>query len=625
MVALGGIIILGILAQWVAWKFKIPAILPLILIGLLVGPFAAEYLSHDGTKWIEPIWNGKEGLFPGESLFYFVSLAISIILFEGGLTLKINEIKNVGPVITKLITLGSVVTFFGAAIAAHYVFYLTWEISFLFSALIIVTGPTVITPILRNIPLKKDVSAILKWEGILIDPIGALVAVLVFEFISVGAGGEFTKTALIEFGKIVLFGFTFGFTFAHALNFIINKKLVPHYLLNVFALAAVLGVFILSDVFAHESGLLAVVVMGMVLGNSKSPYLKELLYFKESLSVLLISILFILLAANINFEDLLLVYNWNAAILFACVVFIIRPIGVFLSTQGSKLRLKEKLFISWVGPRGIVAAGIASLFGLTLADKGVTDAKYITPLVFMIVLGTVLLNATTARLFAKLVGVFLEKSGGILIVGASKVSRLLGHYLETNGRHVVLIDSNERNIEKARELGLEAISTNIYSDTLMDNIELSDVGYLMALTGNSDINKYAIEKFGNQFGENGSFRLITTQEMLDQDFSNHPKEGLFSHRDDFNSLLELSRRHPSIQEIDLTDKAHYESLIEITNNDDDIIPLFIKDIEGELHIISSFGLNIVEKIKDGFQLVYLGKPFDVEKVPTVENSSLGKE
>ena len=155
MLELAGIIILGILAQWVAWKFKIPAILPLILIGLLVGPIAAEFLSEDGTKWIEPIWNGSEGLFPGESLFYFVSLAISIILFEGGLTLKLSEIKNVGPAITKLITLGSLVTFFGAAFAAHYTFNLSWEIAFLFSALIIVTGPTVITPILRNIPLKK--------------------------------------------------------------------------------------------------------------------------------------------------------------------------------------------------------------------------------------------------------------------------------------------------------------------------------------------------------------------------------------------------------------------------------------------------------------------------------------
>ena len=421
MIELGGIIILGILAQWFAWKLKIPAILPLLLIGLLVGPISAEFLSSNGTKWIEPIWNGEEGLFAGKNLYYFVSLSISIILFEGGLTLKFKEIKNVGPlVITKLITLGSLVTFFGAAVGAHFIFSLSWEMSFLFSSLIIVTGPTVITPILRNIPLRKDISAILKWEGILIDPIGALVAVLVFEFISVGAGQEYTKTALVEFGKIVLFGSTFGFTFAHALNFTINKKWIPHYLLNVVSLASVLGVFILSDTFAHESGLLAVVIMGMVLGNSKSSYLKDLLYFKESLSVLLISILFILLSANINFKDLMLIYNWETIILFAVVVFIIRPAAVLLSTYNSTLSLKEKIFISWVGPRGIVAAGIASLFGITLVNKGVKDSEFITPLVFMIVMGTVLLNATTARFIAKSLGVFLKKSNGILIIGASK-------------------------------------------------------------------------------------------------------------------------------------------------------------------------------------------------------------
>jgi NhaP-type Na+/H+ or K+/H+ antiporter len=611
MIELAGIIILGILAQWVAWKFKIPAILPLILIGLLVGPIAAEFLSSDGTKWIEPIWNGDEGLFPGESLFYFVSLAISVILFEGGLTLKLSEIKNVGPVITKLITVGSVVTFFGAALAAHYIFELSWQISYLFSALIIVTGPTVITPILRNIPMKKDISAVLKWEGILIDPIGALVAVLVFEFISVDAGGEFTKTALTEFGKIVLFGSTFGFAFAHAMNFIINNKWVPHYLLNVFALAAVLGVFVLSDAFAHESGLLAVVVMGMVLGNSKSPYLKELLYFKESLSVLLISILFILLAANINVSDLMLIYDWKTVALFAIIVFVIRPIGVFISTQGSSLKLNERVFISWVGPRGIVAAGIASLFGLKLAKEGVTGAEYITPLVFMIVLGTVLLNATTARMFARLVGVFLKKSEGILIVGASKVSRLLAHYLESNGRNVVLIDSNERNIQKAKELGLTAMNINIYSDNLMDDIELNNMGYLMALTINSDINKYAINKFSKQFGENGAFRLVSKEEMNDE--TKCPKEGLFSKKDHFTTLSEVAKNHSSIQEVDLQNREHYESLIDITNKDKDIVPLFIKDNDGELHIISSNNLDI-DTIEEGFQLVYLGKPIDVEKV-----------
>ena len=610
MIELAGIIIFGIVAQWFAWKLKIPAILPLILIGLLVGPIAAEFLSEDGTKWIEPIWNGKEGLFPGESLFHFVSLAISIILFEGGLTLKMSEVKNVGPVITKLITLGSIVTFFGGAIAAHYIFYLSWEISFLFSSLIIVTGPTVITPILRNIPLKQDVSAVLKWEGILIDPIGALVAVLVFEFISVEAGGEYTKTAFIEFGKIVLFGFTFGFTFAHALNFSINKNWIPRYLLNVLSLASVLGVYVLSDVFAHESGLLAVVVMGMVMGNFNSTYLKELLYFKESLSVLLISILFILLAANINMEDLLLIYNWNTVILFAIVVFLIRPLGVFLSTRNSKLKLNEKLFISWVGPRGIVAAGIASLFGLKLASDGVVGANYITPLVFMIVLGTVILNATTARYVARLVGVFLKKSEGILIIGASQVSILIAEYLFINKRHVVLIDNNESNIRKAKLLGLEALSANIYSETLIDNIELNDIGYLMALTGNPEINSYAINKFRNQFGENGSFRLVTPDEMIDPE--NNPREGLFSHTDDFIRLTEAARNHPKVQEIELQDQTHYNKLIEITRNDEDIIPVFLKTHDGDLKIMSSYSKEFKD-IKKGYKLVYLGKAFDTGK------------
>ncbi len=608
MLELAGIIILGIIAQWFAWRLKLPAILPLILIGLMVGPIATLFTA-DGGKLIEPIWNGEKGLFPGEGLYYFVSLAISIILFEGGLTLKQSEIRNVGPVITKLITLGSLVTFFGAGIAAHYIFGLSWQISFLFSALIIVTGPTVITPILRNIPLKKDLSTVLKWEGILIDPIGALAAVLVFEFISVGEGQGYTQTALIEFGKILLFGFTFGFTFAHGLAFAIKRNFIPHYLLNVVSLSVVLLVFVESDVFAHESGLLAVVVMGMVMGNMNLPNIKELLYFKESLSVLLISILFILLSANINIADLELIYNWKTLGLFAVIVFLIRPLGVFLSSIGSNLKLNEKLFIGWVGPRGIVAAGIASLFGSKLLAKGEPGAEYITPLVFMIVLGTVLLNATTARLFAKLVGVFLKNSEGILIVGASKVSRLIGEYLYNNNRHVVLIDNNRTNIDKAKKLGLEAIDANIYSDNLSNNIELSDIGYLMALTGNVDINDYAINKFQKQFGENGAFRLVSADEMNNPE--NNPKEGLFSHTDDFVKLTETTRNYPKIHEIALKGLEHYESLIEITKADRNIIPLFLKDEEGDIKIISSFSKEFKD-IKEGYQLAYLGKPFEID-------------
>jgi NhaP-type Na+/H+ or K+/H+ antiporter len=608
MLELAGIIILGILAQWVAWKFKIPAILPLILIGLLVGPVAAAYLSDDGSKWIEPVWNGTKGLFPGDGLYYFVSLAISIILFEGGLTLKRSEIKNVGPVITKLITLGAAITFILAGLGAHYIFNLGWEISFLFSGLIIVTGPTVITPILRNIPLKKDVSTVLKWEGILIDPIGALVAVLVFEFISVGGGGGFTKTALMEFGKILLFGTSFGFTFAHALAYAMNKKLIPHYLLNVVSLSTVLLVFVESELFAHESGLLAVVVMGMVLGNGKLKNLKELLYFKESLSILLISILFILLAANINIEELLLLYTWKTAALFAVVVFVIRPLAVFASTYKSRLKLNEKLFISWVGPRGIVAAGIASLFGSKLLKQGVEGAEYITPLVFMIVLGTVLLNATTARMFAKMVGVFLKNSDSILFVGASGATRLIAKHLKKKGKRVILIDSNSNFIEKATQDGLEAFKVDIYDDTLTDNIELNDVGYLIALTGSDTVNKDALQSFSNSLGEHGSYKIASSKEILDA--TALERKSFFTPNDDYINLSEAYRENPVIIELKIETAAAYSRILEIFSKEEKSIPLFIEKGDG-IYLIPEF--EKTTEAKENLTLSYLGKKLVIQE------------
>jgi NhaP-type Na+/H+ or K+/H+ antiporter len=608
MLELAGIIILGILAQWVAWKFKIPAILPLILIGLLVGPIAAAYLSEDGSKWIEPIWNGTKGLFPGDGLYYFVSLAISIILFEGGLTLKRSEIKNVGPVITKLITLGSAITFILAGLGAHYIFNLSWEISFLFSGLIIVTGPTVITPILRNIPLKKDVSTVLKWEGILIDPIGALVAVLVFEFISVGGGGGFTKTALMEFGKILLFGTSFGFTFAHALAYAVNKKLIPHYLLNVVSLSTVLLVFVESEVFAHESGLLAVVVMGMVLGNSKLKNLKELLYFKESLSVLLISILFILLSANINIEDLMLLYTWKTIALFAIVVFVIRPLAVFSSTFKSKLKFNEKLFISWVGPRGIVAAGIASLFGSKLLKQGVEGAEYITPLVFMIVLGTVLLNATTARMFAKVIGVFLKTSDSILFVGASRPIRLIATHLKEKGKRVVLIDSNSNFIEQATNDGLEALKVDVYDDDLTDNIELNDVGYLIALTGSDMVNKHALNNFSEHLGEHGAYKIASSKEIIEA--TAFERKSFFTPYDDYINLSEAYRENPSILEVEIKTEADYNNILKLFSKEEKSIPLFVENEKG-IYLIPEF--EKTAEVKENLILSYLGKKLVIQE------------
>jgi NhaP-type Na+/H+ or K+/H+ antiporter len=621
MLELAGIIVLGILAQWMAWKLKIPAILPLILIGLFVGP-VSTLISEDGSQWIQPIYNGKTGFFPDQNLFYFVSLAIGIILFEGGLTLRREEVKKIGPVIGKLISLGSAVTFIGGGVAAHYIFGLDWRISFLFSALIIVTGPTVITPILRNIPLKQEVSAVLKWEGILIDPIGALVAVLVFEFISVGGDAGYTKQALVEFGKIILIGFSFGISGGYALYYAIKKRFIPHYLLNVVSLSVVLLIFVESDVFAHESGLLAVVVMGMFLGNSDLPSLKELLYFKESLSVLLISILFILLAANISLEDLLLVYTWETAILLVVIIFVLRPIGVFLSTTGSSLKPNEKLFISWVGPRGIVAAGIASLFGTKLVEQGIPGAEYITPLVFAVVLVTVLLNAATARLFASLVGVFLKTSEGIIIIGASKVSRLIGSYLLKNNRHVVLVDTNTNNIDRAKELGLEAINASILSGDLTDNIELNDIGFLIAMTGNSEINRQAINKYSKTLGENGSYRLLSIEELETGEIETDSNGEILSNTHDFIKLSNVASEHPSIQELPISSHDQFLKMLKRIEQNDEVVALFLKNEKNDIVLISDPENMIAEA---GCHLVYLGKPIDIEGVVQMENSKASNE
>ena len=406
----------------------------------------------------------------------------------------------------------------------------------------------------------------------------------------------------MEFGKIVLFGTTFGFTFAHALAFAVNKKLIPHYLLNVVSLSAVLLVFVLSETFAHESGLLAVVVMGMVLGNGKLTNLKELLYFKESLSVLLISMLFILLAANINIEDLMLLYTWKTAALFALVVFVIRPLAVFASTYKSNLKLNEKLFISWVGPRGIVAAGIASLFGSKLLKQGVAGAEYITPLVFMIVLGTVLLNATTARFFAKIIGVFLKSSNAILFVGASSPARLIANYLKQKGKRVVLIDSNKNYIEKANNEGLEAFSVNIYDDDLTDNIELNDVGYLIAMTGSDAVNKFAVDSLSTSFGEHGSYRLATSEEIINNSLTD--KNLLFTPKDDYINLSEAFRDYPKIYEVAIKTEQEYNNMFSKLFNELKSIPLFVKK-DDVLFLIPEFEKS--ENSKENCTLIYLGK------------------
>lgn len=609
MFQLASIIILGVLAQWIAWRIKVPAILPLILIGLFVGPLSFLWTGTDPSiKYIEPIFNNGSGLWPSENFFYFVTLAIGIILFEGGLTLNRNEIKGIGGTIINLITVGSLVTFVGGALAAHFIMDLNWSISFLFSALIIVTGPTVIAPILRNVALKSDVSNVLKWEGILIDPIGALAAVLVFEFIHSGAGTEFGQHAIIAFVRVLVIGFGLGFLFALFFRWLLQMKFVPHYLLNVFTLAIVLFVFVLSDILSHESGLLSVVVMGMVLGNMNLPEFKEILHFKETLSVLLISILFILLSANINYEDLMLLLDWRCGVLFLVVILILRPIGVFLSTRTAEnLGNNEKAYISWVGPRGIVAAGIASLFGIRLSGE-ISGAEYITPLVFMIVLGTVLLNATTARWMARMLNVVKSASDGILIIGAGLPSRLIGKFIMDQGRHVILLDRSDTNIKAAKDLGMDAIAADIYSEDLSEKFDLLDVGYLMAMTPSTDVNNFAIQRLKDDFGENEALRVLSSEELKNQgDIKEN--EILFSKTDDYINISELARDYPEFHEIPVDGIEDFQKLLSSLRSTRGVLPIFYFNSNRVLKIIDA-GTDLLPDDEGVQSIVYMGRKLE---------------
>jgi len=610
MYQLAAIIILGILAQWFAWKIKVPAILPLIIIGLLVGPIST-YFTHDGLKWIEPMYKPElhHGLFPEDLLFSFVTLSIGIILFEGGMTLKIKEIKGIGPVIARMLFWGVIITFFGGSIAVHFLFGLNWTISYLFSSLIIVTGPTVIAPILRNISLNRNVATILKWEGILIDPIGALIAIIVFEFVVAGEGGHYMgQHAFQSFAKIVITGLSVGFTSAYLLYYLLKFKLIPDYLINIFTLALVLGVFIASDFLAVESGILSVVVMGMVLTNLKFEGLNHILHFKESLSILLISILFILLAANIDIKDLEYIWNWKVAILFVLLILVIRPVMVFISTYRSGLNIKEKLFISWVGPRGIVAAGIASLFGMKLTGQ-IPGAELLTPLVFMVVLGTVLINASTAKAIAKLLGVSIDKKDGVLIIGACKASRLMAKYLLDHGKHVVLLDKNKVAINKARELGLEAFEADIFEDDLNEILELNDIGYILAFTASSDVNSQVIEKYHDKFGKLGAYRLITADEL--KSGNKDIEDGIFSYNDDFINMVEIARDYPSIHEVKINDRDDFLHKLKKINDNNSTVPLFIINDKNIFKVIPADMIDF--QIPENSKLVYMGEKIDFEE------------
>ncbi len=599
MAIMAAILVLGIFGQWLAWRINVPAILPLIIIGLIVGPIISLDLFL-GYKLIDP-----NELMPSVTLNHFISLSVGVILFEGGLTLRLKEVRHVASTVRNLILIGPLITLAGSSLVAHFVLGMDIRIALLFGSLIIVTGPTVIGPILRSVHPNKRVATVLKWESILIDPIGALVAVLMYEFFRSGAGFAFTFTALLTFGKVVLAGVVTGIFTAWLLYLMLKRHLIPDYLINTMALAFVMLAFAGAELISPESGLLSVTLMGILLANMNIPELKNILNFKESLTILLISILFIILAAEIEPAQLQLL-GWKSLVVFAIVILLIRPLNVFISSIGSALKLNERLFISWIGPRGIVAAAIASIFSMNLLNMGtlspqeMRDVQLLVPLTFLIILGTVVIQGLSAKKVSEWLDVIKKNPEGFLLLGAHDAARKIAAYLQKEGMEVVLVDTSHTNVKEARSSGLKVIEHNILSEDMADELETFDIGTFMALTSNNELNIFSCRKFKRELAENRNYRLITRHEIKFNSLV-RPKYILFGNNADFYKLIDVSRRYPEIKELKLSSTDEFQQVMD--NLPADMIPLFLKTREKHFKVILADGNT---RWEDGDILVYMG-------------------
>jgi len=485
------IVVFGIGAQWLAWRLHLPSILLLLLVGLLGGPI---------TGFLKP-----DELF-GEVLVPFVSVAVAVILFEGGLSLRLRELRQVGGLVRNLITIGVLVTWGLGALAAHLVFGMGAAPALLLGAILVVTGPTVIIPLLRQVRPAGRVGSAIKWEGIVNDPVGAILAVLTFEVILLGGAQSGASVVLVGVTKAILVGGGMGLVGAAVMVLLLKKYLIPDFLHSPVALMMVILGYAAANALQTESGLLAVTVMGIALASQRYVSIKQILEFKENLRVILISVLFIILAARLPAGDGIL--TGAAGWVFVLVlILIVRPAAVLAATFRTALKRSERFFLAWMAPRGIVAAAVSSVFALRLAERDIAGYEALVPVTFQVIIGTVAVYGVSASFVARRLKVARPNPQGILIVGAHLWARAIAETLQREGLQVVLVDSNWSNVSAARSTGLAATYGNILSEDLAYDLPLDGIGRLIAVTPNDEVNSLAALHFLDVFGSSEVYQL----------------------------------------------------------------------------------------------------------------------
>ncbi|MBX7528337.1 cation:proton antiporter [Qipengyuania vesicularis] len=491
VIALVGI--LGIGAQWIAWRTGWPAIVLMLAAGFLAGPVLGIFdPEHAFGELLEPM----------------VAVGVALILFEGGLSLDFRELRHTGSAVMRLATIGVVLGWLFGALAGIYIAGLAPEVAILFGGILVVTGPTVVIPLLRQSSVKSRPASILKWEAIVNDPTGALCAVIAYEYfrkIAETPGATLFEVVPPLIIAAILAGLI-GYVAALAIAWAFPRGAVPEYLKVPVLLTAVVGVFVISNLIEHEAGLVAVTVMGVALANMNVTSLRSIHPFKENIAVLLVSGIFILLSASLELEDIRYI-NWQIGLFLVALLFLVRPATILLSLLGSNIPWNERLFLAWIAPRGIVLVAISGLFALRLSDLGYTDGNLLIGLSFAVVVVTIVAHGFTVDFVAKLLKVKGATRPGMLIVGSTPWTIALAEQMRDLKAPVIVVDASWQRLGLARQKGIDFYHGEILNEATEHNLELAPYQNLVAATENEAYNALVCNEFAYEIGRDRVFQL----------------------------------------------------------------------------------------------------------------------
>lgn len=564
---------LGIGSQWLAWRYRMPAIVIMAIAGLLVGPIfgVINPEEHFGSLY-SPI----------------ISVAVAIILFEGSLNLNFKELRDAGKPIFRISTIGAFIAWILGSLTAHYVAGLSWAVAFVIGGLFIVTGPTVIMPLLRQSKLKSRVARILKWEGIVVDPIGALLAVFAFEIITFITADNPDGTKLFLFFAASLFAIFIGWICGKGLGWMFETGHIPEFLKSPAVIVVVIFCFTAADLTMHETGLLSVTAMGITLANMGISSISDMRHFKENISVLLISTIFIMLTASLEVDTLLRIFSPNIIGYVLLMMFAVRPLSIFLSTIGTGLSFNEKALVGWIAPRGIVALTVSGYFASILLEAGYEDAEILTTLTFALVFFTVICHGFSIGWLSKKLDLSMEGNPGVLIDGSNRFTVELAKSLKKSGRPVLIADSSWANLKRARDEGIEHYHGSLLSEQTEYNLNTIPYEYLLALTDDHAYNSLICTTFMPEYGRTNVFK-VSPYQMLGKGYSAGvvSKVGgriLFDKKFSFDDLNQKLEAGYVFRQTTLTEQYTYKQYKE--EKDDSTVFLYLIKPSGQLKFYS---------------------------------------